>query len=103
MNDKVTISVAGTFTAAELEEVIRDLAETRAGMTPPVPSTPEAAGTALVQADSSVKVRSLVDGGVRVWIRNEGIGWIALTVSAEKREGLANFLAGKGGDTHTLH
>lgn len=101
--EKCKLSLTGEFSAPELDEIIRDLATARAGMLPAIPATPEESSDALVLADPSVKIRTLVGGGVRIWIRSDGLGWFAFDVSAANREGLARFLAGEGGSTHTLH
>lgn len=105
MTDKVTISLNGEFTAAELEEVIQELAVARAGMEPAVPQTLPTSGDAAVlqQEDASFTVRTLADGGLRIWLRSEGVGWMAFQLSATRREDLVTFLGKEAGHTHTAH
>jgi len=105
MTDKVTISLNGEFTAAELEEVIQELAAARSSMDPPVPLTLPISGDApvVLQENSSFTIRTLVDGGLRIWLRSEGMGWMAFQLSASRREELFAFLGKKAGHTYTSH
>lgn len=103
---KVAIQLNGEFSAHELEEIIHRLAIARAGLAPPVPMQPphESAETqALEQASAKFSVRTLAQGGLRIWLRNEGIGWQAFTLDAAAKEGLANFLGQQLSHTHTSH
>lgn len=105
MDNTVKIALNGEFTAIELEDIIRSLMEARSGMAPPVPNTPpdaESAAQVLVQDQTSLIVRTLASGGLRFWLRNSGIGWFGLTVSADHAEGLACFLSQKRGGAYTL-
>lgn len=89
--------------AGELEELIRNLALARAAMSPAVPDEPPIDGDALVEENALFRIRTLANGGLRVYLRSEGIGWIAFSVDAEARERLADFLGKKVGHTHTSH
>lgn len=104
--DKARISLNGEFSALEIEEIIRDLAAARASLQPPVPTTApslESDATVLSQEDALFAIRTLAGGGLRFWLRNEGIGWLALTINATAAEGLRQFLSNKIGHTYTAH
>ena len=105
MTDKVTTSLNGKFTAAELEDVIKELSIARARMEPAVPLSPPTSSEAsiVLQENASFTVRTLIDGGLRIWLRSEGIGWIAFQLSATRRQELLEFLGKKAGHTHTSH
>ena len=94
--------LSGEFSASDLEDVIRTLAETRACMTPPVPeaapSHPDAEQQILVQDESKFTFRKLANGGLRIWLRNEGIGWLAFTLTAADVLGIREFLNKQGTD-----
>lgn len=105
-DSKATINLNGEFSAIELEEIIRSLIEARASLYPPVPDSPpteQSEAEILVQSKARFSVRTLADGGLRIWLRNEGIGWLAFTLDAVAKKGLVEFL-GKGvGHSHTSH
>ncbi len=105
MTDKAMISLNGEFTAAELEEVILELSKVRAGMEPAVPRTLVTSGDATVmeQDETLFTVRTLADGGLRIWLRSEGAGWMAFKLSAARRKELFEFLGKKAGHSHTAH
>lgn len=95
------IALNGEFSAVELEEIIATLAEVRAGMGPAVPSEPPSLLSdreVLVQEEAEWRIRRLANGGLRIWLRNEGSGWLAFTVSPSHAEGLREFLGKKGRD-----
>ena len=82
----VTISLNGEFTAIELEEIIRDLAHARAGMTPSVPTSLAGAvlvnATSLIEQTPNFQLSTLVDGGLRIHLRSSGLGWLAFQLDA---------------------
>lgn len=99
-----TIALNGTFTAAELEQLIAELIQTRASLSPPVAQDPPSQwdANALHQRATSFRIRTLVDGGLRIWLRNEGIGWIAFDIPHALRRELVEFLSKQPGHTHTM-
>jgi len=101
--DKVRISLNGEFSGPELEEIIRGLAEARAGLEPSVSQEPPTTLDAqvLVQEDALFKFRTLTHGGLRIWLRNEGLGWLAFSLTAADVAGIQVFLNEKLGHTHT--
>lgn len=103
--EKAQINLSGTFTASEMDTIIRDLANVRAGMQPPVPTNPPAGSDdeVLVQDDALFIIRSLAGGGLRFWLRSDGLGWQAFTLTQEKVRGLREFLGKKLGHTYTAH
>lgn len=89
------IELNGDFTAEQLEEIIRDFAEVRASLRPSVPMQPpsEMSGAnVLLQDETQFAFRRLVTGGLRIWLRNEGIGWVAFSLSATDVLGIREFL-----------
>lgn len=100
---KATVALNGEFSALELEEIIADLAQVRAGMQPAVPSKPDPDRNVPVQERTLFSIRNILGGGARIWLRNEGFGWLAFELSAEEAVGLAEFLRNKRGHTYTTH
>jgi len=43
------------------------------------------------------------NGGLRIWLRNEGIGWLAFNITPAAKEGLATFFSKELGHTLTTH
>jgi hypothetical protein len=103
--EKAQINLSGSFSARDLDDIIRELAQVRASMRPPVSTDPPvgADDEILVQDDALFTVRTLTGGGLRFWLRNEGLGWLAFTLTAEKTRGLREFLSKKLGHTHIAH
>lgn len=79
---------AKTLSTADLETLIADLAEIRAGMAPEVSRTPpgpaEAETNVSVHDEPAIQARLLRDGRIRLWIRNPGIGWLVFNLSHEQ-------------------
>lgn len=98
---KARFELNGEFTAMELEEIIRDLAQVRAGLKPAVSMQPPSLlseGEILVQEESQFAFRKLATGGLRIWLRNEGIGWLAFNLSSAYVLGIREFLNKEGRD-----
>lgn len=103
---KVTINLNGEFSAIELEEIIGQLAKARAATDPPVPLNPPTEAhprEVLVQEQAEFALRKLANGGLRVWLRNEGFGWLAFTLTAADASGIREFLLKEGTGQHTSH
>jgi len=103
---KAKIQLNGEFSATELEAVIRTLAEARAGLDPPVPDLPPtelSTDEILVQSEAKFRIRKIASGGLRIWLRNEGIGWLAFTMSTTDKLGLLEFLSKDIGHEHSSH
>ena len=104
--EKLKIDLQGEFSATELEEIISDLAKARSGMSPDVPRFPpdiDSDKEIIVHEDALFSIRNLANGGVRVWLRSEGFGWVTFNLSAKDREGLSNFLLKQIGHSQTFH
>lgn len=101
----VKIDLNGEFTASEMDEILRDLGTARAGMLPAVPLGPPTSLDAevMLQDEALFKVRTLVDGGARIWLRSEGFGWLAFTLPPADVLGLREFLGKKLGHSYTAH
>lgn len=98
---KARVNLTGEFTATDLEDVIRNLAEARAGLAPEVPLQPPTElheANILVQDETQFAFRKLATGGLRIWLRNEGLGWLAFTLSARDVLGIREFLAKESRD-----
>jgi translation initiation factor 2 beta subunit (eIF-2beta)/eIF-5 len=103
---KIKLNLEGEFSASDIESVIRTLAKARAGLKPQVPENPPteySTDEALVQAESKFSIATLANGGIRIWLRNEGIGWIAFDLGEADKRGIADFLSKKLGHTNTSH
>lgn len=79
--------IKGDLTAADMDELISQLAELRAQMLPsvaqsrPNPKDPLAAGTPMTMEDSpAMMAAKLKDGRIRFWARSAGFGWLAFNV-----------------------
>ena len=105
-HQRLAINLHGEFDAHELEDIIRELAQARAGLTPAVPLNPPdhaTPGDALEQKDAAFTIATTASGGLRIWLRSEGVGWQSFTLDAAARETLADLLRHKIGHTHTSH
>ncbi|ESQ14371.1 MAG: hypothetical protein N838_13430 [Thiohalocapsa sp. PB-PSB1] len=104
--EKIEIDLHGEFSASDLEQIIVSLAKARASLDPPVSNHPpgeESEEEILIQSDTKFSVRTLANGGIRIWLRNEGIGWLAFTLSAADKDGLREFLGKRVGHSHASH
>lgn len=93
---KARIHLNGDFTALEIEKILADLAEVRASLEPHVPLQPPSLQTDVilqVQENALFKVRRRIGGGLRIWLRNEGFGWMAFELTEPATAELKNFLA----------
>lgn len=90
----VRVDIHGNFTAHDLERVIATLAQTRAALLPEVPMEPpkDLELAAFQQDDTLFRIRSLIRGGLRVWLRHAGAGWLAFTLTPEDVVALREFL-----------
>ena len=102
----VAIRLDARLSAQELQDVIASLGEIRANMRPPVPKDPQQAAAcgdnAIVQADPHFVIALRAEGGFRLWLRNAGIGWIALEIPEAKARALADYIAGRTGPSRNL-
>jgi hypothetical protein len=77
---RATINIQGEYSAAELEDLITQIAMARSVMLPPVPDTrPDPAGNIdkpiLMESECAISAALRRDGSMRLWLRNRGIGW----------------------------
>lgn len=87
------VSVDRVLTASDLELFIIDLAKARSEMSPEVPrSAPDHQSEVLIQNDADVQAAHTVSGFVRLYLRNQGLGWLAFTVDGRKAAGLAQYI-----------
>ena len=104
---KLRIELNGDFSAPQLDEILRDLAKARAGMLPAVPEHPPSLLSAdeeiLLQDEAKFDIRALLNGGLRIWLRNEGLGWLAFTLTPAHATSLRVFLSQERPDSGTTH
>lgn len=93
------VKLRGALDAAQLDELIAVLADLRSGMHPPVPfDLPEPGSPAskvaavAVQREPFTQVRLLKDGGLRLWLRSGGLGWLAFDLTPPQCAVLRNRL-----------
>ncbi len=89
------LNLTGTFSAADLEQLIGDLARARAMMSPAVSRDPEPSAEAQgePQADPRFFVSALPDrGGVLLRLRDPGTGWRAYALAYSEAGRLAMLL-----------
>jgi hypothetical protein len=103
--ERKDINLTGSFTAADIEEIIRALAGHRATMAPPVPRSRKGAALLDMQVTliepESVELTAIASGGARIWLRHAGLGWIAFELDRAQLEWLANLITQQAGDRHT--
>jgi hypothetical protein len=106
-NSKVRIELNGEFDAREMEEILRDLASARAGMLPEVPRTLDGApmidAVSLIENAPIFQFATTVDGGLRIHLRNSGLGWLAFNLTSEQRNGLMALLSNQIRDPTRSH
>ena len=105
-DNNARIALNGEFGAADLDDVLRHLAEVRASLKPSVPeSAPTALSTRtfLEQDETSFKIATLAAGGMRIWLRHEGFGWLAFNLSAHDTERIRQLLAKQIGSPPAAH
>lgn len=100
------MSVGELFKAAEnlstrdLEALIALLAEQRAHRDPPVtfqpPNPGEGSQDVSVQNDPYLSARRLRNGGMRLWMRSGGLGWLVFDLTAEQTIALRNWINASG-------
>lgn len=100
---RTRIEVQGEFTASELENLITRLAVLRSDMQPPVPENPPDATTdpdkpILRESDSAMTAAARRNGGIRLWFRNRGLGWIAYEVDPARARGAAKYILSRTPD-----
>jgi hypothetical protein len=90
----------GTLTALQVDNLISQLAELRAAMTPPVSQKrpdplkePELRIT--MEDEPEMTAAFLRDGRFRLWVRNRGFGWCAYNITAQHAAGLGQYMLGK--------
>lgn len=86
------INLSGEKSAAEIEEIIENLALLREHMTPAVPESKDNAGFLHMIDDPSVTAVRLKNGGIRLFARSPALGWIALDISKRNAPGLMSWM-----------
>jgi hypothetical protein len=94
---RATLEVTGEFSANALEDLITKLAVLRSTMSPPVTERPPDATTdpekrILMESDCAMTAALRRNGGIRLWFRNSGIGWVAYEVEPERARAIAQYI-----------
>lgn len=86
------------LTARELETLIVKLMVLRSQTEPPVETSPPSAANAHLRApvaiphDPDMAFSALSNGGVRLWFRHPGLGWVPVQMSLERARLLRDYL-----------
>lgn len=93
---RARIELNGELDAAEVDALIRQLAQLRAGMQPPVPATRrqlEATGQDVTAIeDPALLIAPTTRGSFRLWLRHSGIGWIAYDLGGTQARTSAKYI-----------
>jgi hypothetical protein len=83
INEDGTLSIpSGTFSANEVDELLRQLAQARHEMNPPIPATcPEVPWTAAGGVRIGLGEQLTPDGFVTLALRHPGFGWLAYEIA----------------------
>ena len=93
------LSINGRYTATELDVLLRALAELRATMLPGVPQSRAdllqdgSAGSVLIEKEPSITIAARRNGGFRMWVRNQGFGWLAYEIDNRAAIGVRDMIA----------
>jgi hypothetical protein len=97
---QATLAINKTFTAPELENLIRELATLRSQMTPevtPGPKDSDGAGVPVMTQDNPTLAIKypLEDAHVTVYMRSLGLGWTAWRLHPDTQRALAEFFTAR--------
>lgn len=95
------ITLDATLDAMGVEALIHQLAHARAQMIPGVPmSRPARDSDVLIleQDNPAAHFAITLDGGLRIWLRNHGLGWLAFRLVARDVDGVRQLLSRQIGD-----
>lgn len=90
------ITIDTTLDAAAVEALIHRLAHIRARMTPGVPTSRPARDSdtqILEQDNTAARFDTTLDGGLRIWLRNLGLGWLAFRLPPRGVEALRQLIS----------
>jgi hypothetical protein len=93
LNEDGTLSLsAATLTTAGVEDLLKELAEARSNMDPPVPHmAPE--GILAVQEKTGLRASFLMNGTFALSLRHEGFGWLHFVLSEQDAAALQAYIA----------
>jgi hypothetical protein len=86
------IDVKGLKTAADVEDLIEQLALLREHMTPAVPENKDDTKLLHMIDNPSFSAARLKDGGFRLYARSSALGWIALNINKDNAPMLTSWM-----------
>lgn len=98
---QLRIRLDATLDAPGVEGLIHQLAHARARMIPGVPVSRPARDSdlqVLEQDNPAAHFATTLDGGLRIWLRNLGLGWLAFRLPPRDVDGLRQLLGRQIGD-----
>ncbi len=99
-NRLAQVELAAELDSAGVESLIRELAELRAQMLPPVAAHRrdlDAEHAVLIESEPGLFIAARASGGFRLWVRNRGFGWVAYEIGSGEAVGLARYILSRTG------
>ena len=93
---QAALDIQGVFDAGAIENLIAELSQLRAAMSPAIPAMPpmtnntEDAAAARARGDPFVQVAVMREGVTRFWVRHGGLGWFGFNLPVDRANLLAN-------------
>ena len=97
---RAALSITGEFSAAQLDQLLRDLALLRADLLPAVPEQLAGIGEetlVLVEDKPGLNIAARRGGGFRLWLRHRGYGWLAYQLDDQTAVGVASYISSRAG------
>jgi len=90
-----SINLDATLDAPGVEALMRKLALLRARMRPDVPHMHGQDTVLIPEENPALTTAALRDGGVRLWLRHRGYGWLAWKLDESRAVGMARYIASR--------
>ena len=95
LGDALRVRIDETLDAAGVEQLMRRLALLRADMQPPVPTARDPDASTIAEENPALLIATLRNGGVRLWLRHRGYGWLAWQLDDRSAIGIARYIASR--------
>ena len=103
----IRLNINATMNAAQLDTLLHELALARAGMTPAVPASRDAAikdgGLVTIEDGQSAVIARRREGGFRLWLRHRGFGWLAWEIEDRFARGMADYITANTAATEDIN